>query len=100
MLVEKCVIVQMAPADLVQELTRSMAGLVLTGIKHMLVIAFDTCGWDPGRDPWRALCHHEDEPEDGLSDCKTVFACPDSDGDGSHFGDDDTDIDFAGESSG
>ena len=63
MLVGKCVIVQMAPADLVQELTRSMAGLVLTGIKHMLVIAFDTCGWDPGRDPWRALCHHEDEPE-------------------------------------
>jgi hypothetical protein len=65
----------------------------------VVVVAFDTCGWDPGLDHWRALCHHKDEPEDGLSDCETVFACPDSDGDGSHFGDD-TDIDFASESSG
>jgi hypothetical protein len=64
----------------------------------MVVDDFDTCGWDPARDPWRALCHLEDEPEDGLSDCKTVFACPDSNGDGSHF-DDDTYIYFAGESS-
>jgi hypothetical protein len=80
MLLENCVIMQMV-------------------VKHMVVDAFDTCGWDPGRDPWRALCHHEDEPEDGLSDCETVFACPDSGGDGSHF-DDDTDIDFVGESSG
>ena len=50
-------------------------------------------GWDP----WRSLCHLEDDAEDGLSDCQTVFACPDYDGDGSHF-DDDADIDIAGES--
>ncbi len=39
-----------------------------------------------------ALCHHEDEVEDGLSDCEpvTVFACPDYDGAGSTF--DDTDL--------
>jgi hypothetical protein len=58
-------------------------------------VAFDTCGWDPGRDLWRPLCHHEDEAEDGLSDCDTVSACPD-DGDGSTF----DDIDIAGEISG
>jgi hypothetical protein len=65
MLVEKFAPVQLAPVDLVQELTRRMTGMVLTmSGKHMVVDAFDTCGWscwDPGRDPWRALCHHEDE---------------------------------------
>ena len=35
----------------------------------------DTSGWDPGKD----------EAEDGLSDCETVFACPDYDDDGSTF---------------
>jgi hypothetical protein len=72
MLVEKCVIMQMAPVDLFQELTRSMASLVLTmSGKHIVINAFDTCVWDPGGDSWRALCHHEDEAEDGLSDCET-----------------------------
>jgi hypothetical protein len=49
--------------------------------------SIDTCGWDPGKD----------EAEDGLSDCETVFACPDYDDDWSTF---DDDIDVAGESSG
>jgi hypothetical protein len=40
--------------------------------KHIVINAFDTCVWDPGGDPWRALCHHEDEAEDGLSDCETA----------------------------
>ena len=64
--------------------------------KPMVVDAFDTCGWDPGWDLWQPLCHHEDEVEDGLSDCETVFACPDYDGDGSTF----DDIDLAGDRSG
>jgi hypothetical protein len=64
MLVGKRVIVRMAPGDLVLELTRSMTGLVFTmSDKPMVVDAFDTCGWDPGRDPWRSLCHHVDEGE-------------------------------------
>jgi len=50
-------------------------------------LSIDNCGWDPGKD----------EAEDGLSDCETVFACPDYDDDGSTF---DDDIDVAGESSG
>ena len=50
-------------------------------------LSIDNCGWDPGKD----------EVEDGLSDCETVFACPDYDDDGSTF---DDDIDVAGESSG
>jgi hypothetical protein len=49
----------------------------------------------PGRDLGRSPCHHEDEAEDGLSDCESVCACPDCDGDGSPL--DDTDIE--GESS-
>jgi hypothetical protein len=49
--------------------------------------SIDTCGWDPGKD----------EAEDGLSDCETVFACPNYDDDGSTF---DDDIDVAGEISG
>jgi hypothetical protein len=49
--------------------------------------SIDTCSLDPGKD----------EAEDGLSHCKTVFACPDYDDDGSTF---DDDIDVAGESSG
>ena len=47
----------------------------------------DTSGWDPGKD----------EAEDELSDCETVFACPDYDDDGSTF---DDNIDVAGEISG
>jgi hypothetical protein len=50
---------------------------------HALI---DTCGWNPGKD----------EVEDGLSDCESVFACPDYDDDGSTF---DDDLDVAGESS-
>ena len=61
----------------------------------MVVDALDPCGWDPGRDHGRSPCHHEDEAEDGLSDCETVCTCPDCDGDGSPL--DDTDIE--GESS-
>ena len=63
--------------------------------KHMVVDAFDTCGWDRAG-PLASSVSSRDEVEDGLcfSDCETVFACPDYDGDGSHF-DDDTDIDFA-----
>jgi hypothetical protein len=80
-----------------------MASMVLTmRVTQTVVDAFDTCGWDPGREPWPALCHHadeEDEEEDGLSEYETVFACLDYDGDGSNF-DDDSDIDFAGERSG
>ncbi len=49
--------------------------------------SIDTCGWDPGKD----------EVEAGLSECETVFACPDYDDDGSTF---EVDIDVAGESSG
>jgi hypothetical protein len=48
----------------------------------------ETRGWEPGRDPWRSLCDHDDDVEDGLSECETVFACPDYDGDGSTFDDD------------
>ena len=33
--------------------------------------AFDTCGWDSGRGPRRALYHHVHDVEDGLSDCET-----------------------------
>jgi hypothetical protein len=57
--------------------------------------SIDTCGWDPGRDPWRALCLKGDGVEDGLSGCETVFACLDYDDNGSNF-EDDTDTDFAG----
>ena len=60
---------------------------------------FDPCGWDSGRGPRRALYHHGDHVEDGLSECETVFACLDYDGNGNHF-DVDTDIDFAGGRSG
>jgi hypothetical protein len=60
---------------------------------------FDTCSWDPGRGPRRALYHHVDHVEDGLSKCETVSACLDYDGNGNHF-DVDTDIDFAGGRSG
>ena len=49
-------------------------------------LSIDNCAWDPGKD----------EVEDGLSDCETVFACPDYDGDGSTF----DDIDLAGDRSG
>jgi hypothetical protein len=38
---------------------------------------FDTCGWDPGRGPRRAVCHHGDDVENGLSECETVLACLD-----------------------
>jgi len=97
MLVEKFATVQMAPVDLVQELPRTIAGMLLPiRCQHMAVDAFDTCGWDPGRDPWRAPCHHWDGVEDGLSECETVFACLDYDGDGSNF-EVDTDTAFAGE---
>jgi hypothetical protein len=61
--------------------------------------SIDTCGWDPGRDPWRALCPNGDGVEDGLSECETVFACLDYDDDGSNF-EADTDTDFAGGRSG
>jgi hypothetical protein len=48
----------MVPDDVVKELTRSMAGLVLTMRgKHMVVDAFDTCGWDPGRTCGRSINH-------------------------------------------
>ena len=48
-----------------------MAGSVLTTSQnHMVDDAFDTSGWDPGRDSWRAPCHHADEAEDGLDDFK------------------------------
>jgi hypothetical protein len=40
-------------------------------------LSIDNCGWDPGKD----------EVEDGLSDCETVFACPDYDDDWSIFDD-------------
>ena len=40
-------------------------------------LSIDNCGWDPGKD----------EVEDGLSDCETVFACPDYDDDWSTFDD-------------
>ena len=40
-------------------------------------LSIDNCGWDPGKD----------EVEDGLSECETVFACPDYDDDWSTFDD-------------
>jgi len=40
-------------------------------------LSIDNCGWDPGKD----------EVEDRLSDCETVFACPDYDDDWSTFDD-------------
>jgi hypothetical protein len=70
----------MTPVDIVQELPRTTAGMVLPmRCKHMAVDAFDTCGWDPGRDPWPALCLNGDGVEDGVSECETVFACLDYD---------------------
>jgi hypothetical protein len=54
----------------------------------------DTCGWDPGRGSRRALYHHGEHVEDGLSGCETVFACLDYDSNGNHF-DVGTDMDFA-----
>ncbi len=60
---------------------------------HMAVDAFDTSGRDLLRAP--SLCHHG-EVEDELSECKTVFACLDYDGDGSTFKvEDDTNTAFA-----
>ena len=61
--------------------------------------SIDTCGWDPGRDPGRALCLNGDGVEDGLSEYETDFACLDYDVDGSNF-EDDTYTDFAGGRSG
>jgi hypothetical protein len=63
--VEKFATVQMATVDLVQEVPRTIAGMVLPiSCKHMSVDAFDTCGRDPGRDPWLALCLNGDGVED------------------------------------
>ena len=47
----------------------------------MVVDASNHSGLDPGRDFWRSLHHREEAPPDGLSDCETVRACPDCDGD-------------------
>ena len=37
-----------------------------------------TCGWDPGRNPWRALCHHERTKRrtDSPTSRQSLRACP------------------------
>ena len=47
----------------------------------MVVDPSNHSGWDPGREFWRSPRHREEAPPDGLSDCETVRACPDCDGD-------------------
>ena len=54
--------------------------------------------WEHGWDPWRALCSHEDDVEDGLSESATVLACLDCACHGHHL-DVDTVIAIAFESS-
>ena len=50
-------------------------------IQAMVVAVSNHSGWDPGREFWRSPRHREEAPPDGLSDCETVRACPDCDGD-------------------
>ena len=59
---------------------------------------YDTWDWEHGWDPWRALSFHDDDVEDGLSECATVFACLDCACNGHHL-DVDTVIAIADENS-
>ena len=58
-------------------LPRNKYSKVQASKAHTNTPSSDNCGWDPGKD----------EVEDGLSDCETVFACPDYDDDWSTFDD-------------
>jgi hypothetical protein len=80
-----------------QQFSKVSAPVHLLSSPARVVDAFDTCGWDPGRGPWRALCHHGDEVEDGLSEIETVFAMPHTTATGvTSMTTPGADIDFAG----